>query len=95
MSVRILLIAALVVALGACTPDSGASAELFAEPTTEAPVAEPVTAAPIAEPPVAVPAEVYYENCAAVRAAGQAPLHVDDPGYRSGLDRDSDGVACE
>ena len=39
--------------------------------------------------------DVYYPNCAAVRAAGKAPLHRGDPGYRSGLDRDGDGVACE
>jgi hypothetical protein len=38
---------------------------------------------------------VYYANCAAARAAGVAPLHVGEPGYRSGLDRDDDGVACE
>lgn len=39
--------------------------------------------------------DVYYANCAAVRAAGMDPLYVGDPGYRSGLDRDGDGVACE
>jgi hypothetical protein len=38
---------------------------------------------------------VYYANCAAARAAGAAPLYRGDPGYRSGLDRDKDGVACE
>src|SRR5947209_8779929 len=38
---------------------------------------------------------VYYANCSEARAAGAAPLHVGDPGYRSGLDRDGDGVACE
>ncbi|MFC6359788.1 excalibur calcium-binding domain-containing protein [Luteococcus peritonei] len=37
----------------------------------------------------------YYKNCAAARAAGVAPLHRGDPGYRAGLDRDDDGVACE
>jgi hypothetical protein len=37
----------------------------------------------------------YYANCAAARAAGVAPLHKGDPGYRSGLDRDGDGIACE
>ncbi|MFJ3218681.1 excalibur calcium-binding domain-containing protein [Kitasatospora sp. NPDC086801] len=37
----------------------------------------------------------YYKNCDAVKAAGKAPLHRGDPGYRSGLDRDNDGVACE
>jgi hypothetical protein len=30
-----------------------------------------------------------------VRAAGKAPLYRGDPGYRAGLDRDDDGVACE
>ncbi|MCI2186212.1 MULTISPECIES: DUF4236 domain-containing protein [Bifidobacterium] len=37
----------------------------------------------------------YYPNCAAVRAAGKAPLHRGDPGYSSKLDRDGDGIACE
>ncbi|WP_245760936.1 excalibur calcium-binding domain-containing protein [Saccharopolyspora shandongensis] len=37
----------------------------------------------------------YYSNCAAARAAGAAPLHSGEPGYRSALDRDHDGVACE
>ncbi|QSR16605.1 excalibur calcium-binding domain-containing protein [Novosphingobium sp. KA1] len=37
----------------------------------------------------------YYPNCAAVRAAGAAPLRRGSPGYRAGLDRDGDGVACE
>lgn len=37
----------------------------------------------------------YYSNCSAARAAGAAPLRRGEPGYRSGLDRDGDGVACE
>ncbi|PFK45207.1 excalibur calcium-binding domain-containing protein [Bacillus cereus] len=37
----------------------------------------------------------YYINCAAVRAAGKAPLHKGQPGYSSHLDRDGDGIACE
>ena len=41
------------------------------------------------------PNQVYYKNCAAVRAAGKAPLHRGDPGYRPELDRDNDGIACE
>ncbi|WP_315861661.1 excalibur calcium-binding domain-containing protein [Lawsonella clevelandensis] len=40
-------------------------------------------------------AEVYYENCDAVRAAGVAPRKRGEPGYRAGLDRDRDGWACE
>ncbi len=38
---------------------------------------------------------VYYANCAAVRAAGKAPLYRGQPGYGSHLDRDGDGIACE
>lgn len=37
----------------------------------------------------------YYPNCAAVRAAGAAPVREGDPGYSRRLDRDGDGVACE
>ena len=37
----------------------------------------------------------YYRNCDAARAAGVALLRVGEPGYRSVLDRDGDGVACE
>ena len=38
---------------------------------------------------------VYYANCSAARAAGAAPIYRGEPGYRSALDRDDDGVACE
>ena len=38
---------------------------------------------------------VYYRNCSAARSAGAAPLYRGDPGYRSPLDRDNDGIACE
>lgn len=52
-----------------------------------------------AEIPVPGPApggsEVYYANCAAARAAGAAPLHAGQPGYRPQMDGDGDGVACE
>lgn len=37
----------------------------------------------------------YYSNCAEARAAGAAPISRGEPGYREGLDGDSDGVACE
>ncbi|WHU45959.1 excalibur calcium-binding domain-containing protein [Gordonia sp. L191] len=37
----------------------------------------------------------YYSNCSEARAAGAAPLYRGDPGYRSALDRDNDGIACE
>lgn len=38
---------------------------------------------------------VFYPNCASARAAGAAPISRGTPGYRSGLDADDDGIACE
>jgi Excalibur calcium-binding domain len=38
---------------------------------------------------------VYYPDCAIARAAGAAPIHIGEPGYRPELDADSDGIACE
>lgn len=69
-------------------------------PTTKPPVSKkppaPKTTKPKPPPPPDdEPDDVYYANCAEVRAAGAAPLHRGEPGYRSGLDRDGDGVACE
>ncbi|GAA4475311.1 hypothetical protein GCM10023094_12530 [Rhodococcus olei] len=55
-----------------------------------------VVAPPPAPAPAAVPrSSVTYANCAAVRAAGAAPLYAGQPGYSSKLDRDGDGIACE
>ncbi|CAM8659920.1 Excalibur calcium-binding domain containing protein [Acidimicrobiia bacterium] len=39
--------------------------------------------------------DAYYANCTAARAAGAAPIYLGQPGYRSALDGDKDGVACE
>ncbi|WP_052410086.1 thermonuclease family protein [Paenibacillus durus] len=55
---------------------------------TAKPSTKPVTTKPSIE-------AVYYKNCTAVRAAGADPLYKGDPGYRSALDRDGDGIACE
>jgi hypothetical protein len=51
--------------------------------------------APVAATTQPSAGSAYYANCAAARAAGAAPLHRGDPGYRPELDRDGDGVACE
>ncbi len=37
----------------------------------------------------------YYRNCDAARAAGADPIYRGEPGYRSELDGDADGIACE
>lgn len=77
------------------------------EPTVDAtteqapPPAPPEEAAPApqrytqAPEPVQQHNSVYYKNCQAARNAGAAPLYRGDPGYRSGLDADGDGIACE
>lgn len=62
-----------------------------AQPAPVAPAPAPVAPAPVP----AAPAAPYYANCAAARAAGAAPLYAGQPGYRTSLDRDRDGVACE
>ncbi len=60
------------------------------------PGAEPAPAPEPADPPATTdPVEVSYRSCAAVRAAGKAPLYRGDPGYSSRLDRDGDGIACD
>ena len=46
-------------------------------------------------PAAPAPASDYYANCTAARAAGAAPLSAGQPGYRAGLDRDNDGIACD
>jgi hypothetical protein len=60
----------------------------------EAP-APPVPLLPAPPPAGDDAASVYYPDCAAAQAAGAAPLHVGEPGYRPALDGDDDGVACE
>jgi hypothetical protein len=38
---------------------------------------------------------VYFANCTSAFAAGYANIPHGAPGYRSALDRDHDGIACE
>lgn len=37
----------------------------------------------------------YWSRCAEAKAAGTFPIYLGEPGYRDGLDGDSDGIACE
>ncbi len=80
----------------------GPTVTMTIEPTAEVASVEqqppePQNQAKPVQPPVPAtqPAQVYYKNCAEVRAAGMAPILAGQPGYRSALDRDGDGVACE
>jgi hypothetical protein len=67
---------------------AAAAAKLAAE---QAAAQQAVPQAPAAP----APASVYYASCADAKAAGAAPLYSGQTGYRAGLDRDKDGVACE
>jgi Excalibur calcium-binding domain len=40
-------------------------------------------------------AGAYYSGCDDARSAGVAPLYRGEPGYRSDMDGDNDGIACE
>ena len=77
---------------GSIMPPASAPAPEPAPAPAPAPAA-PVVPAP-APAPVPAPAGTFYENCAAVVAAGAAPIRVGDPGYSRKLDRDGDGQGC-
>lgn len=84
------------------TTEPPATVQPFAGVPSSKPAAKPVVPKPAAKKPVTPkrapapkPPSSYYANCTAARAAGVTPLHAGDPGYRRGLDRDGDGVACE
>ena len=74
------------VAADAASPDYTCTAK-------PAPAPAPTTAP--APAPTTAPSGTYYQNCDAARAAGAAPIQRGEPGYRSPLDRDNDGIACE
>lgn len=65
------------------------------QPARLIPAVPKTTTPPTTQTPAPAQNDVYYQNCAAVRAAGKAPLHTGDPGYSTKLDRDRDGTACE
>ncbi len=82
-------------------PPPQTSNEYIPPPPAPLPLAPPPsqTSNEYVPPPAALPpsggSSVYYPNCKAARAAGAAPIYAGQPGYRPGLDRDGDGVACE
>lgn len=66
--------------------------------TIPVPAATPAPRQPTPAPtptPAPAPSSVYYANCDEARAAGVAPIYQGQPGYRAGLDRDKDGIACD
>ncbi len=59
------------------------------------PAPKPTPRAPRPTSQAPQPAGAFYKNCAAVRAAGAAPIYAGQPGYSRKLDRDGDGIGCE
>lgn len=45
--------------------------------------------------PTLVEQSVYYGSCSDARAAGKTVIREGEPGYRSELDPNGDGIACE
>jgi len=82
---------AAVVTTIAPAPSTTAPAAVVASP------AKPLAVVPTPPSTTAPPAApvVHYKNCKDAKAAGAAPLHKNDPGYDTNLDRDGDGVARE
>lgn len=97
-------IVGLLVVIGAALGFARGSTTPAAAVAVATPVAAPpstVVARPTAGPPrkapattTAKPPTVYYKNCGVALSEGAAPILRGEPGYRSGLDPDGDGVAC-
>ncbi len=87
--------------LTASCPDQAVPAE--AHGGVSVPIAAEFAPAPVpiqeeASVPYPAPAsgaDVFYQNCTAVRSAGAAPIRAGDPGWDTKFDRDGDGVGCE
>src|SRR5215475_5140854 len=77
------------------TTEVAAAQTTTAQTTTAAPTRSPTPTRTAAARPKPPPAEPYYHNCTAARAAGAAPIRRGEPGYRPALDADNDGIACE
>jgi len=81
------------------TPEPTAKATKVPAERTQTPTRKPVPATkkPTPKPTVTKPPaeETYYANCPALRKDHPSGVPKGHPAYRSGLDRDKDGWACE
>ena len=78
---------------------SAPAADTVAAQTPATPLTTPAAEQPVVAPSAAPtttrkPTAVYYKNCGVALAEGAAPIQKGEPGYRTGLDPDGDGVAC-
>jgi Excalibur calcium-binding domain/Bacterial SH3 domain len=58
-------------------------------------VARSLTRPLVSSAPLAGRGVRFYRSCAAMRAAGVAPLKLGRPGFRTALDRNHNSLACE
>ena len=58
-------------------------------------VARSLTKPLVASAPLSGKGTRFYRSCAAMRAAGVAPLRLGQPGFRTALDRNGNGLDCE
>lgn len=73
------------------TASASTTRRAIAQPTTR----RTTTTRTTTRTPTTRKTSVYYKNCTEARRAGAAPIFKGQPGYRSALDRDRDGIACE
>lgn len=81
-----------------CMVTTRAAMAAFATPalTKARPRRRPVVGATASSAPQSATSRgSYFASCRAAKAEGVAPLRRGQPGYRGGLDRDNDGIACE
>jgi micrococcal nuclease len=81
------VLAVAAVLLAGCGPDNPPAPDPTPPPTVVTPTATPPTATSRPAP--------FFADCTAARRANAAPLYRGEPGYRLGLDRNRDGMACE
>ena len=76
---------------------TSAPATAAVEPTSTrtATTMAPATTTAVATTAPQTTSSVYYKSCAAASKAGAAPITIGQPGYRTGLDPNGNGVACE
>ncbi|WP_424950924.1 excalibur calcium-binding domain-containing protein [Deinococcus sp.] len=58
-------------------------------------VARALTRPLVASAPLSGRGTRFYRSCAAMRLAGVAPLRIGQPGFRTALDRNGNGLDCE
>lgn len=86
---------AIVRVLGECGTSASIVEPIPSAEPAPAPAPAPQPSAPTPVDSAPAPASVTYANCAAVSAAGAAPIRVGQPGFSAKFDGDGDGVGCE